>query len=46
MFRDWFASYDAVMWDQRFERDVEAGKLDELAERALLDHKADKSTKL
>jgi succinate dehydrogenase flavin-adding protein (antitoxin of CptAB toxin-antitoxin module) len=45
-FRNWFAEYDAEMWDQQFAHDVEAGKLDHLAERALRDHHAGKSTKL
>ncbi|HYG65012.1 MAG TPA: hypothetical protein VEL74_20690 [Thermoanaerobaculia bacterium] len=34
-FRDWFAAYDAEAWDRQFEKDVEAGKLDALAEQAL-----------
>ncbi|NMG07684.1 hypothetical protein DP117_12645 [Brasilonema sp. UFV-L1] len=34
-FRTWFAKFDAAVWDQQFEADVEAGRLDALAERAL-----------
>ncbi|MGC1308235.1 MAG: hypothetical protein WA885_13490 [Phormidesmis sp.] len=34
-FREWFAKFDAQQWDQQFEEDVAAGKLDALAERAL-----------
>jgi len=45
-FRDWFAHYDAEAWDGKLEQDVEAGKLDKLAERALRDHKAGKSQEL
>ena len=45
-FRSWFVNYDAEAWDQQFEHDVEADKLDQLAERALRDHKAGRSTKL
>jgi hypothetical protein len=44
--RDWFAKYDAEVWDRQFEADVHAGKLDALAERALQDHLAGRSTKL
>jgi hypothetical protein len=33
-FREWFARYDAEAWDRQFEQDVQAGKLDALAERA------------
>ncbi len=45
-FRQWFAVFDAEAWDRQFEADVKAGKLDALAERALRDHAASKSTKL
>jgi len=44
--REWFAEYDAEVWDRQFEADVKAGKLDGLAERALRDHLAGRSTKL
>ena len=33
-------------WDRQFEADVKAGKLDTLAERALRDHRAGRSTRL
>jgi len=45
-FRQWFAGFDAEAWDRQFEADVRAGKLDALADRALSDHAAGKSTKL
>ena len=44
--RKWFAEFDAEAWDRQFEADVKAGKLDALAERALRDHLAGRSTKL
>ena len=44
--RAWFADYDSEVWDRQFEADVKAGKLDSLAERALSDHAAGRSTKL
>ena len=44
--REWFAGFDAEAWDRQFEADVNAGKLDALAERALQDHLAGRSTKL
>ena len=44
--REWFAQFDAERWDQQLESDVEAGKLDGMAERALRDHEAGRSTKL
>jgi hypothetical protein len=34
-FRSWFAAFDAETWDRQFEEDVAAGRLDDLAKRAL-----------
>jgi len=45
-FRDWLARFDAEVWDRQFEADVKAGKLDAMAEKALRDHIAGRSTKL
>jgi hypothetical protein len=45
-FRRWYAEFDAQVWDRQFEADVNAGKLDALAEKALHDHAAGKSTEL
>ncbi len=45
-FREWFIQFDAEAWDRQFEADAKAGKLDRLAERALRDHVAGRSTKL
>jgi hypothetical protein len=39
-FREWFAQFDAEVWDRQLETDVKAGKLDKLAERALRAHAA------
>ena len=43
-FRNWFAEFDAAAWDRQIERDAKAGKLDALADKALRDHAAGKST--
>jgi hypothetical protein len=45
-FREWFTAFDAEAWDRQFEADAIAGKLDDMAERALRDHTAGKSTRL
>jgi hypothetical protein len=45
-FRAWLAEFDAEVWDRQFEADVKAGKLDGMAESALRDHGAGRSTKL
>jgi len=45
-FRDWFARYDAEVWDDQIEADAKNGKLGSLAERALHDHESGRSTLL
>jgi hypothetical protein len=45
-FRDWFARFDAEVWDAQIEADATNGKLQSLAERALRDHKSGRSTVL
>jgi hypothetical protein len=44
-FRKWFFAYDGEAWDRQLEQDVVAGKLDALAEKALRDHAAGKSSR-
>ena len=46
VFRAWFAEFDAKAWDQEFERDVAAGRLDALAEEALRDLREGRCTDL
>ena len=43
-FRAWFLEYDWAIWNRQIERDAEAGRLDDLATRALRDHTAGKTT--
>ena len=45
-FREWFIKFDAEAWDRQFESDAKTGKLDRLAERALREHAAGRSTEL
>ncbi len=45
-FRKWFREFDAEAWDREIEADALAGKLDALADRALSDHRAGKTTPL
>ena len=45
-FRAWFLEYDWAAWDRQLERDVQAGRLDDLAEKALREHAAGKTTPL
>jgi hypothetical protein len=45
-FRAWFVEFDADVWDRQFEEDVLAGRLDELAEEALQNFGAGRTTDL
>ncbi len=45
-FRSWFVEFDAAAWDRQIEIDSEAGKLDRLAQSAVDDHRAAKTTRL
>jgi hypothetical protein len=42
-FRNWFLAYDWASWDRELERDIQAGKLDALADEALREHAAGKT---
>ena len=39
-FREWFREYDADEWDRQIEEDVRAGRMDKLAEEALVEYEA------
>jgi hypothetical protein len=43
-FRAWFAEFDAEEWDRQLEADVNAGRLDWLAEEARQDLQAGRCT--
>ena len=45
-FRTWFTAFDAEQWDQQFEEDVAAGRLDALAQEAIQDLQAGQCTDL
>ena len=45
-FRAWFAEFEATAWDQEFEEDVAAGRLDHLADHALNDLREGRCTDL
>lgn len=45
-FRAWYEKFDADGWDKEIEKDVAAGKLDDLAQSAIADHHAGKSKTL
>jgi len=42
-FREWFAEFDAQVWDRQIEADAAAGKLDRLVEESMADHRANKN---
>jgi hypothetical protein len=39
-FRAWFEEFDAARFDEKIARDAGAGRLDQLADRALADRRA------
>ncbi|HAJ79278.1 MAG TPA: hypothetical protein DCO75_05860 [Fibrobacteres bacterium] len=39
LFTSWFEAFDAEKWDAQFEKDVDNGNLDKLAEKALKEYK-------
>lgn len=41
--RDWLLELDADEWDRQIEQDAASGKLDQLFERSVADHRAGKS---
>jgi len=45
-FREWFAEFDAQVWDRQIEADAEAGKLDRLIEESMADQRARKTRPL
>ncbi len=45
-FREWFAEFDARLWDAEIERDGAAGKLDEIVAEGLEDYRTGKVRKL
>jgi hypothetical protein len=45
-FRAWFLEYDWAAGGRQIERDSQAGRLDDLAAKALRDHAAGKTTPL
>ncbi len=45
-FRDWFMDFDADAWDKQLEEDVNAGRLDDLADEAIRDMREGRCTEL
>jgi hypothetical protein len=44
--RDWLLELDADQWDREIERDADSGKLDNVFDKSLGDHRAGKSREL
>jgi succinate dehydrogenase flavin-adding protein (antitoxin of CptAB toxin-antitoxin module) len=45
-FRQWFAEFDADIWDAQIESDAAVGKLDQLAQEALEEYEAGKAKEI
>jgi len=46
LFREWFATFDAELWDRQLESDVAEGKLGDLADEAIAAHKRGESREI
>lgn len=44
--RKWFEEFEAKMWDNQFEEDVQSGKIEKLANDAIADFRAGKCKEL
>ncbi len=45
-FRDWFRKYDSDEWDCQIGKDINSGKFDKLAKKALAAHEAGKTREI
>ena len=45
-FRNWFVKFDTAEWDRQIANDIDAGKLDKLAAKALAAHKRGESREI
>ena len=45
-FRTWFVEFDAEIWDDQIQQDIQAGKLDSMANEALRAHQQGKTQEL
>ena len=45
-FRTWFLEFDAAEWDRQIEMDSKSGKLDRLAQSAVEEYKAGKTSRI
>ncbi|MHB8067263.1 MAG: hypothetical protein ACYDIC_05085 [Desulfobaccales bacterium] len=45
-FRKWFRDFDAEAWDRQIEEDLQAGKLDALADQALKEFASGKAREM
>lgn len=43
---DWFRKFDSNQWDRQIEEDIQAGKLDKLAEKSIVEHRKGRSKEL
>jgi len=44
--RDWLLELDAEQWDREIERDAASGRLDQVFEKSLADHRDGKSREI
>jgi len=45
-FREWFQNYDSEVWDNQIEDDIKKGKLEQLANKAIEEHKSGRTKEI
>ncbi len=45
-FREWFQNYDSEVWDKQIEDDIKKGKLEQLANKAIEEHKSGRTKEI
>ena len=45
-FRSWYENFDSAAWDEQIEEDASSGTLDAFAQKALIDHREGRTTRL
>ena len=45
-FREWFHEFEAARWDEKIEADAANGRLDDLADAAVAEHRAGRTKPL
>lgn len=45
-FREWFKNFDSESWDKQIDEDIKKGKLEQLANKAIEEHKSGRTKEI